>query len=303
MPEPAENEVLLQISHCALCRTDAKMWKMGQRDLRLPRILGHEICGISTESGRRFVVWPGRSCKKCELCQNGFENLCKSMQILGFHVDGGLAEYVAVPQDSLIPIPEKLPGDIACLAEPLACTINAMVSSQVLLGDKALVFGAGPVGLLTCLALKVHGSTPYIIDINPERCVQTQQFQDRLGIRCATNFDARDFDVCINAAPSLDTFVKGLDYLKDCGKFCLFSGFGGNDMLSASSLNEIHYRQLKVFGAYGCTRIQMENAIGILVKYQRTIRLLIERHISLKDVPEILPQILESRTMKFVVTF
>jgi D-arabinose 1-dehydrogenase-like Zn-dependent alcohol dehydrogenase len=60
------DEALIKISHCAIRRTDAKAWQNGQRDLVLPRILGHEICRKHELTGERYVVWPGKSCGTCE---------------------------------------------------------------------------------------------------------------------------------------------------------------------------------------------------------------------------------------------
>jgi threonine dehydrogenase-like Zn-dependent dehydrogenase len=129
-PTAVDGEILLKVSFCSICRADAKMWKYGHRDLILPRILGHEIAGICEETGERFVVWPGLSCDVCPQCISGRENLCKKMEIMGFHRDGGFAEFVSVPAESLVPVPDSLPLEIASLAEPLACGINAAEQIQ-----------------------------------------------------------------------------------------------------------------------------------------------------------------------------
>jgi len=89
-------EIFLKITHCAVYKTDARMWKIGQRDLVVPRILGHEICGYETDGRKRFVVWPNKACGTCVQCKQGMENLCEMMEITGFYKNGGFAEYVAV---------------------------------------------------------------------------------------------------------------------------------------------------------------------------------------------------------------
>ncbi|MBU1697679.1 MAG: alcohol dehydrogenase catalytic domain-containing protein, partial [Proteobacteria bacterium] len=60
---------------CAICRTDAKMWEQGHRDLVFPRVLGHEMV-VQDQTHQRYIVWPGKSCGACKFCQNGRENLC-----------------------------------------------------------------------------------------------------------------------------------------------------------------------------------------------------------------------------------
>ncbi|NLI32165.1 MAG: alcohol dehydrogenase catalytic domain-containing protein, partial [Deltaproteobacteria bacterium] len=62
LPDPGKNEILLRVTHCAICRTDARMSLTGHRDLCLPRIPGHEICGLEERTGSPFVVWPGQVC-------------------------------------------------------------------------------------------------------------------------------------------------------------------------------------------------------------------------------------------------
>ena len=301
IPAAGSDEILLKVTHCAVCRTDAKMWKMGQRDLVMPRILGHEICGYEIDSRKRFVVWPGKACGTCVQCKQGTENLCETMKVTGFHKDGGFAEYVTVPESSLISIPDELPGNIAALAEPLACAINALKMINVTAGSDVLIYGSGTAGLLMALAVKEKNANPFILEINPAKLKKSKKFQDETGIKTAEDFNRIKFEFVINAASSVDTFLNGLRMLKSGGGFCLFSGFTDSKPIPADLINEIHYLQLKVAGAYGCTRRQIREAVKILTKQQDKVDLLIEEYISLEQVPSILPKILSGAYLKFVV--
>jgi len=305
IPEVRDDEILLKVTHCALCRTDVKMWEKGQRDMVLPRILGHEICGFSEEK-KRFTVWPGESCGKCRFCQSGFENLCKKMRITGFHKDGGLADYVAVPKTSLIPIPDNMPGEVASLSEPLGCCINAVQQAQIKEGDKVLVYGAGAVGLLMGMAVKAYKAFPFIREINPAKLMKSEKFQHIIGIQRSEVLKDSEifFDAVINAAPSADTFFNGISHLVSGGCFCLFSGLTDSDYyVPVSAINEIHYRQLRVTGAYGCTRLQQKKGLEILSVYQNEAEMLIEEHIRLQDAPSVFPKIAAGDSLKFVVEF
>ena len=301
LPELEQDESLLKVTHCAVCRTDAKMWKMGHRDLVLPRVLGHEICGYIEKSGKRFVLWPGDSCGTCAQCRSGAENLCRYMKITGFNNNGGFAEYVAVKKRNLIPIPDALPGKVACLAEPLACTINAAYQADVMPGDEALIFGAGPVGLMAALALKEKGAKPFIIEINSDKLKCSEEFRKKTSIKADVKFERSDFDIIINAAPSIETFLTGINRLDKGGRFCIFSGFTNCSTLPADLLNEVHYRQLKISGAYGCTRRNMEEAVVILLKYKEEFESIIDCCISLEHVSLVIQKILAGEALKFVV--
>lgn len=300
-PVPKTGEVLLQVSHCAVCRTDAKIWKYGHRDLVLPRIPGHEICGRVSGSGKRYVVWPGTACGKCAQCVSGAENLCREMRIIGFHEDGGFAEFTAVPEKSLIAVPEDLPGYLACMTEPMACAVNGLEQVGVGEGERVLIFGAGPLGLMLALAVRSMGAVPFIREINSRRIDQVKRFLDRAEIRVSADEFEVEFDRAVNAAPEVATVTQGFSRLKPGGAFCLFSGLIQDAPVPVSTLNRLHYRQLRLVGAYGCTRLQMVKALGILADHKDILALLIQDRISLDRVSMVLPKLLSGESLKYII--
>ena len=301
-PEPKPEEVVLKVSHCAVCRTDAKMWQQGHRDLVLPRILGHEICAYKQTSGERFVVWPGAACGECAPCRAGLENLCRHMSILGFHRHGGFAELVAAPTSSLIPVPADLPGPLVCLAEPLACALNALDQSKLSSGMSVLIYGGGTLGLLIAMAARELGAEPFLVETNRRKLERSKALQLEFGIIGTLECPDAEFDVAVNATPSLSTFSEGLSRVKADGRFCLFSGFSDSSV-PTGLINEIHYRQLQVVGAYGCTRDQMVRALNLLRHHEHTFDLLIEDRLGMEQVPAILPAVLSGEAFKYVVVF
>lgn len=303
IPTPGPDETLIKVAHCALCRTDAKMLKMGHRDLELPRILGHEIYGRVEETGEPVVVWPGVACGECAQCRSGATNLCRAMRIIGFHRDGGLAEYMSAPRRSLVSVPGDLPGHLACLAEPLACGINALEQLDLKSGETLLIFGAGPVGLLMAMAARALGAIPFIRDIAPDKQDRSRSFRRRIDAKWSGPSDDRRFDAAVNAAPATSAFIDGLKRLSPGGRFCLFSGLTDGGAVDAAILNEIHYRQFVITGAYGCTAPQMARALGILTGYATAAELLVEDRIPLADVPSALPKLLSGNRFKIVVDF
>jgi L-iditol 2-dehydrogenase len=302
-PEPEPDEVVLRVSHCAVCRTDAKMWQQGHRDLVLPRILGHEICAFSPGRDERFVIWPGKACGECGPCRAGFENLCRHMSIQGFHRDGGFAELVAAPSSSLIPVPTHLPGPLACLAEPLGCALNGLDQTGLSPGMSLLLYGGGTLGLLAALAARELGAEVHLVETNRAKLERSRAIRTTFGIGGNLACPHREFDAALNAAPSLNTFSEGLGKLKAGGRFCLFSGLTGCDAVPAGLLNEIHYRQLHAVGAYGCTREQMTRALTLLEREGNSLEGLIEDCIRLEEVPATLPSVLSGEAFKYVVNF
>ena len=302
-PHVEAGMVEMRVSHCAICRTDAKMWRKGHRDLVLPRILGHEVAGTLEDTGNRFVVWPGECCGKCRHCAGNTENLCASMRILGFHRDGGFAEYVAVPEAALVAIPSNLPGFVACLAEPLACGLNALSLAGLGPGQSILILGAGPVGLLTALAARDLGARVFLHDTNPLKLAISAPFRGKLTLETVELEQDPLVDVAVNACPAMDAVVRGVNALAGGGCFCLFSGLTDECSFPPDIFNQIHYRQLRVVGAYGCTRGQMAQAVQLLVNYCAEVELLIDRRIRIEEAPRVLPAMMNGQVLKVVIEF
>jgi len=300
-PRCGSNEVLLRVNYCSVCKTDAKMWFQGQRDLVLPRVLGHEICGQKLDSEEQFIVWPASICSSCDFCKSGRENLCSSIQVIGFHRDGGFAEYIAVPKESIIPIPKGVTGEVACMTELMASAINAIEQIDLQKNQKVLIYGGGPAGLLLALACKNYGAEPFVLEKNPEKLRLGAEFCKKIAVTASNVPTSELFDAAINAASDPSTFVEGVNRLKAGGRFCLFSGFTANENLPIQLLNEVHYRQLMLVGAYGSTKRQMQKALKIFEANQETARLLIHRIIGLEEVPFVLPEILRGQALKYVV--
>lgn len=325
VPQSTHMEPLLRVTHCAVCRTDAKLSINGHRDLRLPRIPGHEVCAVMpsstlepkllssindeqyalgfsrTRQDNRFVIWPGKACGSCFYCRNNQENLCIHMEILGFHRDGGFAEWLVAPIESLIPVPEGLESSLACFSEPLACTINALDQLEIGQGESIAVFGGGPLGLLMAAAAKERGALPTVIEKNPWKIERIRPFCRNFALIVTDKLSEAAFDTAVNATSAIDSITEGLFSLRCGGRICLFSGISAQDPISASFINEIHYRQITVTGAYGCKRDQMVKALDLLLRYQDFFSLLVEETIHLEQVPYVLPEILSGKRMKYVI--
>jgi len=123
----------------------------------------------------------------------------------------------------------------------------------------------------------------------------------KADIRVSNTVAFDKFDVAVNAAPVPDTLLDGIHKLNKGGRYCLFSGFIKNVNIPSGLLNEVHYRQLTITGAYGSTKRQMETALKILETNVQTVRLLIHKIINLESVPEALPEILSGQVLKYVV--
>jgi len=253
-PEPGGGEVLIETAVTGLCRTDLKIIEVGHRDLVLPRVPGEEVVGtvcavgpgVDAEYvGRRVYVYPGTSCGACKPCIQGAENLCCKMQIMGFHRDGGFADYVVAPVESTIQIPDGCAFDHAVTVEPLSCCVNALELGAVKPGEEIGIWGGGPAGAFLARAAAAMGAEPTVIEPHEARHRYHARAVRAPGDLC--------FDVAVVAVGSAEAYREALARLNPRGRLVIFSGLPRDDAEQPIDLNSIHYGETSIVGAYGCS--------------------------------------------------
>lgn len=159
IPEPDNKQVRIKVHACGICHSDSFTKEGSFPGIQYPRVPGHEIAGVidkvgndvtQWETGQRVAVgWYGGHCGHCESCRRGDFITCKFAQVPGISYDGGYADYMIAPVETLASIPEKL-SDIE--AAPLMCagitTYNALRNSGARTGDVVGILGMGGLGHL-----------------------------------------------------------------------------------------------------------------------------------------------------------
>ena len=178
LPEPGPGEALVQIEAVGICGSDMHAYH-GHDPRRVPpMILGHEAAGRVLKgrlAGRRVTMNPIAFCGYCEHCLGGRQNLCENRTMIGMSRPGAFAEYITVPEQCLVALPDDADPLVAVLTEPAATALHAVDTGERLAGHgaagrSALVIGAGSIGLLTALILKARGcSRIVIVDTNALR--------------------------------------------------------------------------------------------------------------------------------------
>ncbi|MCP4021717.1 MAG: nicotinate-nucleotide--dimethylbenzimidazole phosphoribosyltransferase [Desulfobacteraceae bacterium] len=292
----------LKVLCCAICRTDAKMWEQGHRDLVLPRVLGHEMV-VEDKKGNRFVVWPGKSCGTCKFCKSGRENLCEDMKIAGFHNDGGFADHIIVPNECLIPLADDIDCTVACFAEPVGCVINAFEKFSLKKNARVLIYGGGTMGLLTALFARHMGFIPLIIEKNEDKIGSNQAFLNTTGLTCVKETQESEYDAVINACPDFIAFCQGIVKVDKGGHISFFSGITKNEHIETNLINLLHYKEAKISGAYGMTRQNMSDAIGFIKAHAEFLKLLIQDIVPPEAAPDLMPKVLSGKYLKYILDF
>lgn len=301
-PEPREGFKLLRVQYCAICRTDAKMWHEGHRDLVFPRVPGHELVAEDAE-GKRFTVWPGVSCGSCVYCRGGRENLCEHMKIMGFHNDGGFADYVLAPKNSLIAVPERIPSPLACFAEPTGCVINALDKLKLKSGERMIIYGGGTLGLIAALVCLTRDAVPLIIEKNEEKIDKAKAFLDETGIQCRKDTTESEFDAALNACPDHIAFNLSTIKLGKGGRFSFFSGLTKNQNIQTNIVNLMHYKETELFGAYGLTKSNMAEAVALIEQNPGPFEKLVEKLVLPQQTPDLLSDVLAGKSLKYIIDF
>ncbi len=300
---PREGELVLTVLCCAICRSDAKMWRHGHRDLLLPRVLGHEIVGLDQESGRLYAVWPGEGCGRCRHCLAGREHRCPAMRIIGFHRDGGLAGELLVPRRALTPLPAGLDPQLATFAEPVACVANAFSRLGPVAGQQALVVGGGVMGMLAALILVERGCQVSVLELQAAKVTRLQPLAEQAGFTLCQESTAADFDLAINCSANPAALAGAIGRLERGGRLAFFSGLEKNQQIDSNILNLVHYYELAVTGSYGPRREDMAEALAFCHRQQGLLPALVEEVVTLAEVADRLPRVLSGENLKYIVDF
>lgn len=181
VPEPTlkPGHVIIDVAATGICGTDLHILKDEFR-ANPPVTLGHEVGGRVAALGEGVEGWEvGQrvvsetyfsTCGRCRQCRNGRPNLCAERASIGSMVDGAFAEKLLVPAINLHALPDTLAFPEAALIEPLACVVRGLIElNRVQAGDRALITGPGPIGLLALQVAKASGATVVMVGTSADR--------------------------------------------------------------------------------------------------------------------------------------
>lgn len=202
VPEVGTDEVLVQLEYVGICGSDMHYYETGRIGdfvVKPPFVLGHECAGVVVKAGAevknlkvgdRVALEPGKTCKSCIYCRRGDYNLCPDVIFFATPpVDGVFQEYVAHEAALCFKLPEHVSTMEGALIEPLAIGFHAANQGGAKVGQTAVVFGAGCIGLVSMLALKACGvTTAYVVDSMENRLEKAMQ----LGADGVINFAKED---------------------------------------------------------------------------------------------------------------
>jgi len=226
VPAPGPDEVVIRVEECGICGSDLKMFAGTHAFMRPPIVMGHEISGtvhdtgpdVRLAPGTPVTVFPPVGCGHCFHCRNGREQLCEAMEFFGGQRAGGLADYVVVPRSHVLTVSTRVPKDLRVLIEPLAVAVHGVARGTADAGERAVVIGAGAIGLFTALVLQRLGLNEVVVaEIDPRR------------LRRAASLGFTPLDVL--KAPIPSSVVR---LVRPEGADCVFECVGSQETISAA---------------------------------------------------------------------
>jgi 2-desacetyl-2-hydroxyethyl bacteriochlorophyllide A dehydrogenase len=265
-PTPGPGEVLVRIRRAGVCGTDLHIYEGSHPFLDYPRVIGHELSGEVADAGpdctiavgQKVFVIPYLSCGACAACRRGKTNCCQHIAVLGVHVDGGMADYVCIPEGNVAPA-DGVTLDQAAMVEFLAIGAHAVRRANPKDGDRVLVVGAGPIGAGCMIFAKLRGGAVTALDMRQDRL---DFCRDVLKVDCivAAGPSALEalsqltggdmFDVVIDATGKAKSMEGGFDFVAHGGTYVLVSVV--RDAISFDD-PKFHAREISLLGSRNAT--------------------------------------------------
>jgi L-iditol 2-dehydrogenase len=275
IPDVPADSIRVKVQACSICGTDLRIYRRGDYRAAYPVITGHEIAGVveavgtnvkDVKEGERVCVAPGHGCGECRICRAGYPNVCPyPFPSLGYKVNGGFAEYIAVPPNIfkvgfVNPIPQNLSFDQSAMSEILACCLNAQNNSPVHEGDVVLIMGAGPAGMMHAVLARYKGARKILLTqrsrgrlelvgskIPIDRIVASTE--EDLAQAVQEETDGEGADVIFVCAPSREAQETAFRLIAPRGRINFFGGLPKDDCVVRLDANTLHYKEFFIAGA------------------------------------------------------
>ncbi|MDX3311002.1 zinc-dependent alcohol dehydrogenase [Streptomyces sp. NPDC054884] len=297
---PGPGEVELAPAYVGICGTDLHIFH-GDMDARVaaPAVLGHEMSGRVTRVGPDVDGWrpgdavtvmPLRQDDTCPACRAGHQHICQHLDFIGIDSPGAMQQRWTVPAATLVRLPDTLPLDHAALVEPTAVAVHDVGRAGIRDGEKAVVVGGGPVGILIALVARAAGADVRVVELSAHRRLLAEELgltawdpaaSDVAGLVREWTEDAGAhvaFEVS-GAAGGVDTAV---DVLGVRGRLCLVAI---HPRPREINLHRFFWRELTLVGARLYDRTDFERAVTLVADGTIPAARLISKIVPLTEAP------------------
>lgn len=272
-PKPSAGGMVVKVNACGLCGSDLRTIRSGHKNVTLPWILGHEICGVVAETGPsysgpwkvgdRLSIGPNVYDPTDPYCIEGRHELSANVREIAQQWPGALSDYVAIPEESIrmgniLPAPEGLACEYAAIVEPGSSVIHAHERARTSIGDTVLIMGSGPIGCLHVAIARACGADRiFMSDIVASRLELAKAFgpdavidasKEDVAERVKELTGGMGPTVVITANPSPQAPVDAVRMVAKGGRVVLFGGLPHDNSAPGVDLNIVHYQNIDLIG-------------------------------------------------------
>lgn len=279
-PEVGPGEVQIAVRLTGICGTDLHALK-GHMDARvapLPSVLGHEMVGevaavgsgvTGLEPGALVTVMPLLWCSECAACRAGYSHVCQRLKFVGIDVDGSMQELWTVPASIVIPLPAGMTLEQGVLVEPVAVAHHGVQRSGLVAGERAVVIGAGPIGMLIAHVARSQGAEVTLLELDGHRrrLAADEGFQtldpsdDGTLTALETWTEGAGAQVVFEVSGSAGGVELGVQALAVRGRMVVV---GIHTAERPTNLHRVFWRELTILGSRVYQRSDFEAAISLL---------------------------------------
>jgi 2-desacetyl-2-hydroxyethyl bacteriochlorophyllide A dehydrogenase len=258
-PSPGHGQLVVKVGACGICGTDVHIADGEFPPTPYPIVPGHEFAGRVVavgdgvpgewREGTRVAVDPSLFCGHCPACHAGRGNLCANWNAIGDTVDGAFAEYVAVPHRNAYPIPDGVSDAQGALIEPLSCAVHGLRRIGPVVGQDALVLGAGTMGLLLMQLLNRAGARSVaVVDRKASRLEAATAVGAASVAQDVSALDLPTVSVAVDATGAPAAIEAAFGRLDRGGRLLIFGVTSGDAEISLSPFR-IYNDEITVLGS------------------------------------------------------
>jgi L-iditol 2-dehydrogenase len=317
---PGPGEVLLRVASCGICGSDVHAFRSdaGFEWVRPPITLGHEFSGTvesvgpnvtRVSPGDRVVAVAIQGCGRCETCLAGSTQLCPNRVAVGLSRDGGMAEYAVMPEQHLVPVPERLHLAVAAVGEPLSVAVHAAnVRADVQPGQRIVVSGPGPIGIFCGMLARLRGAEVLLTGVGQDSQSRLPA-AERVGLRTANlsqkpleehlrrSFGDHAPDVWIESSGSVRALGSALESVRPGGTVAVVGLYAEEMRFSPTDAVR---REISLLFSYSCNYADYQRALDLLGSGDLATGPLISEY-PLEDALEAFEAVSQGRAVKAIL--
>ncbi len=328
IPDLPKNGALLKVLACGLCGTDKRIYANGHFHIKPgePRILGHEIAGEivkldrsdgTFKIGQKVTLAPNVGCGECRICKKGFTQLCDRYDAFGISLDGGFAEYVAVPevafkQGNVIAVPEDFERDEIAMIEISACAYRGLSACSPQKGESVLIIGGGAVTyLMGCWARALEAGRVIVSVIDdawgelsrragPDVIINSRKEDLKTRVFAETGQMGADVIMVACSVKEVDELSPDLAAIQ--GRVNFFGGLPADKASVCINSRAIHYREVTITGTTGANVDWMQRTIAALRTRPFDLKAGITHHYPLAEIGKAFAESDATPRLKTIIT-